>query len=613
IAADLIALQSVLDQFASHRLLTFDRDLTTGSPTVEVAHEALLLEWPRLRRWIDEGQKDVLRHRRLTTALTEWRASGEKVDYLLTGERLADYSEWAAVSTLQLTRAEERYLDASIVENEERALAEEQRHAREVKLDRQARRRLWGLGVGAALVAAATAGAFVAAGGGGQPAIALVHGVAGDAGINDMMISGVGIAEGTHGIEVDLEPPLIDPEEHLRQLAEAGTELLIVGSEFDLEVARLALDYPDVHWVAIDPVAVHTSGPNLTEMHFAVEDSAYVAGAAAALTSSTGRVGFVGGVQSFRTEASRNGFEQGAVAERSDVDVVSAFIGPVADPLAQAERSEELAFELATDMYASGVDVIFHDAGAAGAGVVRAAVARSDSGDHVWAIGSDADEFYTVPPSDRGVVLSSTIKRFDTAVEAAIEGFLGGSLEAGEFTLDFIDDGVDVSLSGGHIGPAIAARLRKLEGDVSFGHVSVSPYAARAPIWQLDADVVVALALDGEKCSVDRIDGAVPDGEHLTVERGSIIRFDVDNRSADLGGFSIRTIPVGMTLADARAEIAPGDPSSLGDILGITVAQLGAGTSTAVLVEGEPIVPNCILGDPAAPVRQDIPMIVRPT
>ena len=79
--------QSVIELFTAHRLLTVDRDLVSGSPTVEVAHEALLTEWPRLREWIDGSREDVRRHVALTSAMNEWAESGHHGDYLLTSLR----------------------------------------------------------------------------------------------------------------------------------------------------------------------------------------------------------------------------------------------------------------------------------------------------------------------------------------------------------------------------------------------------------------------------------------------------------------------------------------------------------------------------------------------
>ena len=53
-------LDALLREFGRHRLLTFDRDPASRTPTVEVAHEALLDHWPRLRTWIDDARDDLL-------------------------------------------------------------------------------------------------------------------------------------------------------------------------------------------------------------------------------------------------------------------------------------------------------------------------------------------------------------------------------------------------------------------------------------------------------------------------------------------------------------------------------------------------------------------------
>ena len=50
-------MDAVIDAFGRHRLLSFDRDPSTREPTVEIAHEALLRAWARLRGWIDEARE----------------------------------------------------------------------------------------------------------------------------------------------------------------------------------------------------------------------------------------------------------------------------------------------------------------------------------------------------------------------------------------------------------------------------------------------------------------------------------------------------------------------------------------------------------------------------
>ena len=78
----------VIDRFGEARLLSFDRDPTTRSATVEVAHEALLTEWATLRRWIDDGRDHLRAVRRIEEFAEEWDMSGRDKSLLLRGSRL---------------------------------------------------------------------------------------------------------------------------------------------------------------------------------------------------------------------------------------------------------------------------------------------------------------------------------------------------------------------------------------------------------------------------------------------------------------------------------------------------------------------------------------------
>ena len=67
-AAEPVPTDAVIDAFGRHRLLSFDRDPASREPTVEIAHEALLDAWKRLRTWIDEGREDLRQNRRIDEA-----------------------------------------------------------------------------------------------------------------------------------------------------------------------------------------------------------------------------------------------------------------------------------------------------------------------------------------------------------------------------------------------------------------------------------------------------------------------------------------------------------------------------------------------------------------
>ena len=113
-------LDDVIQQFASYRLLSFDQDPVTRSPTVEVAHEALLREWPRLRGWIEEQRDGLLLHRRLVASLVEWKESEANTSFLLSGGRLQQYETWSKDSALSLTAEERDYLVASRIDEDHR-------------------------------------------------------------------------------------------------------------------------------------------------------------------------------------------------------------------------------------------------------------------------------------------------------------------------------------------------------------------------------------------------------------------------------------------------------------------------------------------------------------
>ncbi|MCA9919932.1 MAG: protein kinase, partial [Anaerolineales bacterium] len=116
-----------LAEYGQHRLLTFDHDPVTRGPTVEVAHEALLREWPRLRGWLQESREDVRRQRLLDQASAQWVSNGRDDSYLLRGGRLTAFEAWAETTTVALTAVEQDFLQTSITARDARHAAEEAR------------------------------------------------------------------------------------------------------------------------------------------------------------------------------------------------------------------------------------------------------------------------------------------------------------------------------------------------------------------------------------------------------------------------------------------------------------------------------------------------------
>ncbi|HYT78087.1 MAG TPA: protein kinase [Actinomycetota bacterium] len=142
---DRAALEAAIDAFGARRLLSFDRDPVTRGPTVEVAHEALLREWGRLRGWIEAVREDLRAHRRLSAAAREWVESSRDAGFLLRGGHLARFEAWAATSGLALTGEERDYLQTSLERRDVEREEEQSRTAKERELERRSLVRLRGL------------------------------------------------------------------------------------------------------------------------------------------------------------------------------------------------------------------------------------------------------------------------------------------------------------------------------------------------------------------------------------------------------------------------------------------------------------------------------------
>jgi WD40 repeat protein/class 3 adenylate cyclase len=116
------------------------RMLTVSEGSVEVAHDALLREWPRLRGWLEEDIEGRQLHHHLTEAAREWTAGGEDAADLYRGARLASAMDWTAQHTVELNEQERAFLGQS-------------REASQAEIDRTRRmnRRLKGSLTGVAL------------------------------------------------------------------------------------------------------------------------------------------------------------------------------------------------------------------------------------------------------------------------------------------------------------------------------------------------------------------------------------------------------------------------------------------------------------------------------
>jgi WD40 repeat protein len=121
---------SVLQTLADSRLIIIDQD------TAEVAHEALIREWPTLRSWLEEDREGLRLHRRLTEATQEWQAMGEDPACLYRGVRLSQALEWTTAHPENINQTERLFLSASQTLTEKEAIEREAQQQRELEAAR---------------------------------------------------------------------------------------------------------------------------------------------------------------------------------------------------------------------------------------------------------------------------------------------------------------------------------------------------------------------------------------------------------------------------------------------------------------------------------------------
>jgi len=124
-------IRAVLNRLAEARLVTLSED------TAEVAHEALIREWPQLREWLSQDREGIILHRHLTEASHEWELLERDADALYRGARLAQANEWSALNPNTLNAREKLFLDASNMQAKREEQEREAGRQRELDLQRQ--------------------------------------------------------------------------------------------------------------------------------------------------------------------------------------------------------------------------------------------------------------------------------------------------------------------------------------------------------------------------------------------------------------------------------------------------------------------------------------------
>ncbi|WP_091487475.1 BMP family lipoprotein [Alkalibacterium putridalgicola] len=187
-------------------------------------------------------------------------------------------------------------------------------------------------------------------------------------------------------------------------------------------VNQVADQNPDQHFGIVDDIS---DRDNVVSLTFADHQAAFLAGVAAAETTETGKVGFIGGIAGPVIDRFETGFTAGVAHADDSVEVDVQY--------AESFGDAGIGQQIAAGMFSNGADVIYHAAGAVGNGVFTEARNRmeSDPDNQLWVIGVDRDQEEEGEYDGGNLTLTSTLKRVGTAIQesanqAMEEGFPGG-------------------------------------------------------------------------------------------------------------------------------------------------------------------------------------------
>jgi basic membrane protein A len=297
----------------------------------------------------------------------------------------------------------------------------------------------------------------------------------GDKSFNDLANAGLQRANKELGTEVKVleSKAPTDYESNLSNLANAGySPIFAVGFLMTDTVSKISTTYPDITFGGIDE-SFQPPIKNVIGLNFKEQEGAYLAGyLAAKLTTmpnvdprinSKPLIGFVGGMNIPPVQRYQAGYIAGAKAANPAVEVKSIYTGTFTD--------QQKGIEAGKALIDQGCDIIFAAAGATGSGTAKAC-----QDNKAIFIGVDADQFNTIPGIG-DTILTSAVKKVDTAVFLTVKAASDGTLKAGQDQLFGLKEDA-VGLAPYHdwdtkIPADVKAAVDKAKADIIAGTVTV--------------------------------------------------------------------------------------------------------------------------------------------
>ncbi|MDE3838578.1 BMP family ABC transporter substrate-binding protein [Bacillus methanolicus] len=281
-----------------------------------------------------------------------------------------------------------------------------------------------------------------------------------------------GLKQGKDGYHYLQSQSDADYATNLNTLARQGFDLVYgIGFLMQEAVKEIAQQQKDKHFAIVD---AEVKEPNVVSILFKEQEAAFLAGVAAAKATKTNKIGFIGGMEIPVIERFESGFLAGVKAVNPDIKVDVQYAG--------AFDKAELGKTIASKMYSSGADVIFHAAGGTGNGLFTEARDRKkkDPSKEIWAIGVDSDQsaegVVEIDGKKHNVIITSALKRVDNAVKDLSTKAKEGNFPGGEAIIyGLAEDGVGLAPINEELSNKsdIEAAVKEWQEKIKSGEVKV--------------------------------------------------------------------------------------------------------------------------------------------
>lgn len=260
-------------------------------------------------------------------------------------------------------------------------------------------------------------------------------------------------------------------------LVMAGNEVIVVaGFKFEEAIGQAQAIHPDINFVLIDGTPLVGSdyevGDNVVSVFFTEHEAGFLTGVASALQSQTGKVGFIGGMKVPAVQKLGWGFVAGVAYANAiygtDVEVI--------DYLYQGTFTDvDAGKAIAGAMYDKGADIIMQAAGGVGVGAINEAKSRAESGDSVYIVGVDIDQYSEgLISNGSSVILTSAMKNLGRASYEHVENHANNTFKGGEtIVMDIKADGVGLPVENPNLTEDTITKVDEAMEQVKCGAVAV--------------------------------------------------------------------------------------------------------------------------------------------